>query len=203
VQQDTAPITAKAKGRRLQHLRKLAGLSRQQLCDAYTFNRRTLKSWELGDYKGIPATSAKKVLKAYLQEGIQCELEWLMYGTGHPPVLNQKNQILRDLETFRQNNTNSIDLLVNDDSMEPCFYPGDYVAGIKRTDEEIKPLLRLNCIVETEDQQILLRKLDTGSKENHYTISCLNPNTKTSSHKDIKLKSAAQVIWMRREEIIK
>lgn len=193
-------IAAKTKGHRLQHLRDLAGLSRQKFCDQHGFNPRTLKSWELGDYKGIPASSAAKVLIAYLKEGVQCQLEWLMDSSGQPPILDQKKQILRALELFRKYNANGIDLLINDNGMEPCFYPGDYVAGIKRTGEEIRDLTGLTCIIETVDNQTLLRHLEPGSKKDHYKAACLNPNANISPLQNIKPKSAAQVIWMRRKE---
>lgn len=188
------PITAKTKGRRMQHLRNLTGLSRQEFCDKYNINRRTLKSWELGDYKGIPKNSAIKVLAAYFEEGVRCELQWLMHGTGQPPTLTQKKQIEKELEMFKQNNPNCIILLVNDNAMEPSFHPKDYVAGIKRKGKDIQNLIGLNCIIETTNKQILLRHLASGSKKDYYTISCANQTLK-----DVPLKSAAQVIWMRRE----
>lgn len=193
-------LAAKAKGRRLQHLRNLTKLSRQDFSKRYGFNSRTLKSWELGDYKGIPESSAAKILIAYLQEGIQCRLEWLMDGSGEPPILSQKKQIPRELETFRKNNAKGVDLLINDDAMQPYFYPRDYVAGIKRMDHEIQNLVGLNCIIETDDNQILLRRLEMGTQKNHYNLTCLNPDTNVSSLQNIKVKSAAQVIWVRREE---
>jgi len=195
MQSNSHPITAKAKGQRLQHLRNLADLSRQEFCDKYTFNRRTLKSWELGDYKGIPKNSAVKVLAAYFQEGIQCELQWLMHGTNQPPSINQEKQIAKELEIFKQNNANSVVLLVNDNSMEPYFFPGDYVAGIKREENDIEALVGSDCIIETTDKQILLRHLEAGSKKYHYNISCAN-----QIQKNIQLISAAQVILMRRKE---
>lgn len=190
------PIAAKAKGRRMQHLRDLSGLSRQEFCDKYNINRRTLKSWELGDYKGIPENSATKVLDSYFEEGIQCELPWLMHGTGQPPTFTQKKQIEKELEMFKQNNPNYIILLINDRAMEPHFYSKDWVAGIKRQGKDIQKLIGLNCIIETADEQVLVRHLEAGSKKDHYTISCTNQTLK-----DIPLKSAAQVIWMRREEM--
>lgn len=195
-------FAAKVKGQRLQHLRNLAGLSRQDFCKQYNFNPRTLKSWELGDYKGIPESSATKVLISYLKEGVKCRLEWLMDGSGEPPILHQKKQILRELEIFHKNNAKGIDLLLNDDAMQPYFYPKDYVAGIKRIDREIQGLIGKNCIIETDDNQILLRQLEMGAKKNHYNLTCLNPNTSSLSLQNVKVKSAAQVIWMRREEIL-
>jgi transcriptional regulator with XRE-family HTH domain len=196
-----ATITSKAKGHRLQHLRNLAGLSRQEFCDQHGFNQRTLKSWELGDYKGIPESSAAKVLIAFLKEGVKCRLKWLMDGSGQLPILDQKKQILRALELFRKHNPKGIDLLINDDGMKPYFYPGDHVAGIKRIDHEIQNLIGLNCIIETVDNQILLRHLEMGTQKNHYNLTCLNPNTNIAPLQNIKVKSAAQVIWIRREEI--
>ncbi|MGD9153174.1 MAG: hypothetical protein PVG30_05930 [Gammaproteobacteria bacterium] len=190
------PIAAKAKGHRMQHLRNLTGLSRQEFCDKHKINRRTLKSWELGDYKGIPKNSAIKVLATYFEEGVQCELQWLMHGTGQPPTLTQKKQIEKEIEMFKQNNPDYIILLINDSSMEPYFYPKDYVAGVKRKGKDIQNLIGLNCIIETTDEQVLLRHLEAGSKKDHYTISCANQTLK-----DVLLKSAAQVIWMRREEL--
>ncbi|MGD9107775.1 MAG: hypothetical protein PVI75_01210 [Gammaproteobacteria bacterium] len=190
------PIAAKAKGRRMQHLRNLTGLSRQEFCDKHNINQRTLKSWELGDYKGIPENSAAKVIAAYFEEGVRCELPWLMHGTGQPPTLTQKKQIEKEIEMFKQNNPNYIILSINDNTMEPYFYPKDWVAGIKRKGKDIQTLIGLNCIIETSDERILLRHLEAGSKKDHYTISCANQTLK-----NVSLKSAAQVLWMRRKEL--
>lgn len=194
-----ATIASRAKGERLQHLRNLTRLSRDEFCKHHNFNPRTLKSWELGDYKGIPKSTAARVLLAYLKEGVQCDLEWLMEGINIAPNLEQKQQIERELEMFRFHNGNSVDLLISDNSMEPYFHAGDYVAGIKYTDQEIEKLCGSNCIIGTDDGQILLRRLEAGSKKQHYNLNCLNQNSETQNLADNKIKFAAQVLLTRRE----
>jgi hypothetical protein len=219
------PTQAQARGFRLKRLRLLAGLTRQDLLIKYNIKPNTLKSWEVGCYKGIPQESAKKMLAIYQQEGVVCSLAWLMEGTGmlpnmvatfslleqtqasdssrdfYPQIALEEKQILTELMTFRKQHDNSVDCIVNDNAMEPCFFTGDRVAGVACSEVAMDSLIGKICIVGLQDGSLLVRRLMIGTKPHHYSLQALNQNM-TIAHtslKNSKLQFAAEVIWVRRK----
>ena len=91
--------------------------------------------------------------------------------------LSEEKNIVQELLTFRSLNNNTIDFIVTDNGMTPQFPSGDYVAGCRRKSEDIGALLGEDCIVETENNEILLRRLKHGSSDHLYTLICTNVNT--------------------------
>jgi len=209
----------KERGQRLKRLRNLANLSRRDIEDKYFIKINTLKGWEVGRHGGLTEKGAVKILNILEQEGVNCSLDWLLYGIGKGPTIAEKfeseqeevkepasheresedKQIIDELLFFRQNHTNSIDLILEDDSMEPCYTKGMYVAGIKRFDEEIDNIIGHNCIVQTVDGRLLLRNVRKGSKTGLYHLICLNTQSEIDEPViyDIELVSAAPAIWQR------
>lgn len=210
--------SAVARGQRLKYVRTLANLSREQFCsEGSTINSHTLVGWENARFGGLTNVGAKKIVKRLEEAGVLCSVEWLLEGDGTPPfidreylsVLNEgsnpaetEDQIItRELALFKAKNVNPMVFLVNDDCMLPEFSLGDSVAGIKRCGEEIVSVIGLNCIVETTSKSLYLRNVRHGQSEGYYTLVCTNPR---STQKDailfnVKLDSAAPVIWHRRK----
>lgn len=219
---------AQARGLRLKRLRLLAGLTRQDLLIKYNIKPNTLKSWEVGCYRGIPQESAKKMLAIYQQEGVICSLDWLMEGVGMVPnviaaftsldqkqmesssvisqshIEREEKQILTELMVFRKQHDNSVDCIVSDDTMEPCFLVGDRVAGVACSETAIDSLIGKICIVGLQDGILLVRCLMAGTKPHHYSLQALNPHTTAlnATLKNNKLQFAAEVIWVRRKNKI-
>ncbi len=75
----------KARGKRLKFVRKLAGLSRKQLEKKYGISANTVQSWEVAKKGGLTERGAHRILAVIQKEGINCSIEWLLYGTGAPP----------------------------------------------------------------------------------------------------------------------
>ena len=214
--------TPRERGLRLKRLRNLANLTRRDIEDKYLIKINTLKGWEVGRHGGLTEKGAIKILKILEQEGVICNLDWILYGIGKGPTVAEKfetepeeesdapihlkeseeKQIIDELIFFKQNHVNSIDLIVEDDSMEPCYHTNDYVAGIKRFDKEIDKLTGLNCIVQTVDGRMLLRNLRKGMNEGCYNLISLNTqcNIDEPVIYNIELVSAAPVIWQRRKD---
>lgn len=206
--------SAVLRGIRIKSIRKTLKMSRKALGLKYDIPPGTIQNWEDGRFGGLTEKGAKKMMYAFLQEGIACNLEWLMYGTSQNP-LKQQNAlsqqievetfpldsvaIVRELECFYQFNRNAVDAIVADDSMTPYFYPGDHVAGRRYFGKEIQRLMGQNCIVQTELGQVLVRKLQKGKIDNSYRLICCNPETMMQSLDNVKLFSAAPVIWIRRK----
>lgn len=209
-------IDAKSKGLRIREIRKATYLGLKAFAQKYGFNYGTLKSWEHGLHGGLPLKRASELIEAFKNEGINCCIEWLIYGKGDPPsnlisfvtleksdnVGNEQYRINKELEDFYQYYKNATHITVTDDALYPIFMEGDIVAGIKKYAKDIEKTINLNCIVQIEGEETpLLRNVGLGSKKNTYTLACKNPKTKVKQlvTEDIIIVSSAPVVWLRRE----
>ncbi len=215
--------TPEARGKRLKSLRMMAGLSRKALEDKYDVSASTMQSWEDAKAGGLTEKGAKRAIEVFRQEGIRCAVDWLLYGIGLPPQLSDKlfqqhiqlqealedrveiteeRAIVNELLAFRQHNPDAVEFIVPDDGMFPIYHKGDYVAGKRRYNETIGNVLGMDCIVETKENEVLLRRLKAGSQPGFYTLICLNPNANVIEFAlhDREILSAAPVIWLRRRD---
>lgn len=215
-----------ARGKRLKSLRMLAGLSRKMVEEKYEISASTIQSWEDGKAGGLTEKGARRILNALREEGIQCSLNWLLYGIGVGPHVSDKiyipiaeaseeqdlenysypdreSALVKELLVFRQSNADAIDMVVMDDSMEPFYSLGDYIGGKRRYAQEIAGAIGLDCIVETTMGEIMFRRLRRGSTSQCFTLTCINPNTliEKITLYDVELHSAAPVIWHRCRDI--
>ncbi len=213
--------TPETRGKRLRQLRQMSGLTRQAIETRYDISARTTRSWEEGSAGGLTSKGAMRVVYAMSETKIHVTKEWLLYGGGIGPQwmdgdplnnTNKSNLMLLDLDdesairtellAFRQHNHNPIDLRVTDDGMAPHYMAGDYIGGKQRFDQAIAHCINRDCIVETANGELLFRRLKAGSKTNLYTLFCINTDTITHEPVlyDVKLKSAAPIIWHRRPD---
>lgn len=215
--------TPEARGKRLKSLRMMAGLSRKALEDKYDVSASTMQSWEDAKAGGLTEKGAKRAIEVFRQEGIRCNGDWLLFGIGTPPQLSDKlfqkqiqlheaaegrieiaeeRAIVNELLAFRQHNPDAVEFIMPDDGMAPLYCKGDYIAGKRRYNEAINNVLDMDCIIETKENEVLLRRLRQGSQPGVYTMICLNPNTNVLdfSLQDREILSAAPVIWLRRKD---
>lgn len=208
-----------ARGKRLKSLRKMADLSRKTLAVKYQISASTLQAWEEGKAGGLTIKGAKRVIAALRAEGVYCTLDWLIHGIGKAPYLAERHFIgkepepiyqaimsseasiiAQELLAFRQLNTDVIDMVVQDDGMAPFYLIGDTVAGKRFHQKNIDKLIGKDCIVETQEGEILFRRLRKGNTDHRYMLQCINIETNVSepTRYNIALISAAPVIWHRR-----
>lgn len=215
--------TPEARGKRLKSLRMMAGLSRKALEDKYDVSASTMQSWEDAKAGGLTEKGAKRAIEVFRQEGIRCTVDWLLYGIGLPPQLSDKlfqqqvqiqesfedrveiteeRAIVNELLAFRQHNPDAVEFIVPDDGMTPHYQKGDYVAGKRRYNETIENVIGMDCIIETKENEVILRRLKQGSQSGVYTLICLNPDSNVSEFAlhDREILSAAPVIWLRRKD---
>jgi HTH-type transcriptional regulator, cell division transcriptional repressor len=215
--------TPEARGKRLKSLRMMAGLSRKALEDKYDVSASTMQSWEDAKAGGLTEKGAKRAIEVFRQEGIRCTVDWLLYGIGLPPQLSDKlfqqqmqlqeaiedrievteeRAIVNELLAFRQHNPDAVEFIVPDDGMAPLYYKGDYVAGKRRYNEAINNVVDMDCIIETKENEVLLRRLKLGTQASLYTLVCLNPDATVSEYAlhNQEILSAAPVIWVRRKD---
>ena len=217
--------TLASSGDRLKRARVLAGLNtRREFEEKHQISANTLQGWEQGK-NPLSEKGARRVVEALKKEGLMCTVEWLMHGKGMPPrpfdVLNagvgdsvrtdpvlaelnirEEENIYRETQLFKELNLNSIVLTINDDAMEPYFSVGDYIGGVRLFNDEIERYLGTVCIIEFENNLILPRHLQKGSREGSYTASCTNPKTTAPpplNLYDVKVISAAPILWHRKK----
>jgi len=214
---------SQARGKRLKTARMMTGLTRNALEKKYEISASTIQSWEAAKAGGLTERGVHRILPVLHKEGVTCTAEWLLHGIGNGPQptniplslspqeedvsvnreLSEDKAITQELLAFRHLHAGATDLVVLDNGMEPHYHIGDYVAGVRRTKEKITEALDTDCVVQTQENIILFRRLKKGSQLGLYNLICLNPNTNVfeTTLYDQELISAAPVIWHRRKNI--
>jgi len=208
------------RGKRIRILRNMTDLTIQEFANKHGVGASTIKYWECAKSEGLSPKGAKKLVEAMLKEGIYCTYMWLMHGVGiHPQFVdsrygNSKKQInpmhssLEDevaihneMDVFLKSAANAVTLMVFEDGMEPYYCIGDAIGGNRLLGKEIELALGKDCIVETEDKQIICRRLVKGNEMNKYTLCCTNPHTTfyPLNLYDINIVSVAPIsrLWRR------
>lgn len=214
------PQSPRLRGSRLKRIRNLGNLTRKELSEKSGVNLHTLKGWENGRFGGLSVSGAKLIIKYLSETGVHCSLAWLLDNTGRGPTINEDQNLIKitsyrtehnnhpeviknELSNFKKMHTDTNEFLVADDNMQPFFQSGDYVAGIKRFGRAIEMTIGHDCIIETADGLTLFRQLRRGDLVGTYTLICHNPkyNTNDSILSNVKLVSAAPIIWHRKKDI--
>ncbi|MFT3741113.1 MAG: hypothetical protein QM752_00245 [Gammaproteobacteria bacterium] len=212
--------TPEVRAARLRRLRNMANLSRKDLCDKAGININTYIGYEVARYGGLTRWGAEKVVACAVKEGVHCTYNWLMFNIGEPPSVrigyeltvtfdqssgqlitpDQENTfIVQEILLFKRQHSGAIDYIVPDDAMSPDYQLSDVVAGIQKS-KEFSSCLGQDCIVQTNEDEILLRKLYPGKRKGHYSLIATNPKTHVVSiHYDIILKYVAPIIWHRKK----
>jgi DNA-binding transcriptional regulator YiaG len=220
-QQNTSPIS---RGKRLKSLRRMTGFSRRAFAEKHEISPNTLQNWEDGKAGGLTEKGAKRVILALREEGIQVSKRWLLEGEGIKPYISDAVYTSNDLESYGEDKAlpqtkeeiaiiaevqalhslypNLIDFVIKDDAMHPYYQTGDWVAGVKRFNEDIASVCGKTCIVGTVNGDIYLRHLQPSNITGHYNLLCTNINATASEpvFNNIELEFAAPVIWHRRED---
>lgn len=197
------------RAKRVRYLReKVLRFTREVFSKKSGIPLNTLQNWEQSRHSGLIERGAKKIILALDDAGIKCSLEWLLYGIGEPPLspfasethLTEEEIIAEELQLFHRLNINTIDILVNDDSMLPYFWSGDYAAGKRYTGEDIKKTVGLPCIVETVSGNVMIRFVEEAAESSKYNLLCANQMALGKIKlESIELISAAPVLWHRRK----
>ncbi|MBT4884851.1 MAG: hypothetical protein HON55_01705 [Legionellales bacterium] len=201
---------------RLKKLRKMTNHSRKDFATKYNISPGTLQNWETARFGGLTEKGAKIMLEALDSEKIFASFEWLMYGIGESPliqnvsysntIIHDKNHnqskeeiITKELNMFLSLNKNSLHSYIEDNSMEPFYKTGALVAGRIRKASDIKSLVNRACIVITDSNEKMVRYLKPGSKDNLYNLIFLNHDTEQqiSCLNDVTILEAAPISWIR------
>jgi hypothetical protein len=208
------------RGNRLKLLRtELLRLSRNALAEIYNIPAGTIQNWEDARHGGLTEKGARRFIEVLNSQGINCKLEWLLYGIGQPPeqlaTRHQKgivqkitataqtkelDNIAKELMLFYEHIANAVDMIVSDDAMLPRYLPGDHLAGKRYFNEDLNKLVGQVCIIQTQSGIMTVRQLLPGSKQDHYDLIASNKESKIEDLNlfDMRIFSAAPVLWIRR-----
>jgi len=206
------------RGDRVKSVRILSGHTRKSFFEHFGIPIATIRSWEEPPTNrcGITKNGATRMCEAVHRCGLLCSPEWLLYGEGPGPTMirlpqrkpqrelftwNQEESIIKDIKSFKKHNPEAIVATIPDSTMTPFYHLGDYVAGIRRQGKDIKHLVGFNCIVEVNNQTLVRRMVEVDD-DNLCTLSGTNLNAKVPQliMSNIKVVSAAQIVWHRTRE---
>lgn len=201
---------AMERAKRLKSLREMTGLSRESIRFRYNVSRGTLQNWESARFGGLTVKGANQIVRVMQAEGIQVKSDWLLYGIGEPPCVEQKSstnssavnqpspQAIKELLHFKQTNGDVIDFVVQDDYMSPYVYQSDLVAGIRYYQSDLKQLTGKVCIIQTYEHGTLVRKLIYDDVNQAYHLQIANLDIKPYVAPmlfQVDILSAAPIIW--------
>lgn len=219
---DTAldPSSKESRAKRLRILRKMSCLTRSDFTRKYNISASNFQNWEGPRYGGLTEAAAIKFLACIRKESISSSLEWLMYGSGAAPTIlptafdveNHSNhtstntshlaipeQIQNELKHFCNHHRNTLEYVVQDDSMHPYFGSAEVVAGVSYRGAHMASAVGKDCIVQLSDGRKLLRHV--MSHNNHHCYDLVAHNfTSKAQHLiccQAELTEAAPVLWRR------
>ena len=201
-------------GNRIKSARMLSGLSRPDFCEKTGISLPTLSAWESPPKgrNGLTDKGAELLIAALKMIGILCLKEWLLFGSGASPKLlsynlpcgnsaslswDKEEAIIKDIESFKKNNSQAIVRLISDDLMLPLYPPDAYVGGCKIFGNDIARLVGTNCIIKTEDGDEIVRRIQWKNKD-FYLLIGINLDLKENNVKMKKIEYAAEIIWVRK-----
>lgn len=205
-------------GHRIRAAISFTGLRINEFCKKSGFPSGTIWSWQ-NERAPLTKKGAKRLSETLTLFGVTCSSEWLLYGTGNPPLpqssleesytlsditeaeLALEISLIKEIEFFQSLNSRHSVVGMRDDSMIPFYERGDYLGGFRLNKEEFIKAINKNCIVKTENDLTLIRKVNKGKKKNTYTLICTNALTKANNQllTDIALKEISLIIWHRKK----
>lgn len=198
----------------------MAGLSRKDFEELLGISANTIQSWETPKKRGSGLTEkgAKRIASTIRKLNIACSYEWILTGVGNGPILVgpmiQETQlpipppvdwgfaesIQKEIAFFKSINQQAVVTAVTDNGMQPFFSMGDYVGGRKTILEDYSGFVGKNCIIETDDGLVLIRRLLRYESPSTNMTICLNLDTDVKDYVlyNIKICSIAEVVWHRK-----
>lgn len=217
-----------ARAERLRRLRSMTGLNQENFARACSIGLSTLKNYEAAIMQGLSEKAAIKIIEGVYNIGVQCSLDWLLYGNGELPkllYLNPDEQdtferevtiqshsirprtnveaIEAEFDVFYKMHANGVVIQIDDSSMEPKYEIGDWVGGNFLLSDEINNAINKDCIIKLSDEKLIVRHLTSSNEADLYNAYCLSPtaNVKHPPLLNIKVIAAAPIIRVWRKEL--
>jgi len=195
---------------RVKWLRNQLDRSRRHFALHHKIPASSMQSWEDTKGNGLTEKGCLQLIEAFRDDGIRVTIEWLMYGLGPEPTRTTEtaqpvpvskaycpddNRIDDALQHFNEQYANPIDMRMPDDSMEPAFRQGDYMAGQRLFQDKLRYAIGQDCIVQTETGHVLVRRVERSRRKGHYRLVAYNPADPADEDTEHRLFSAAPIVW--------
>lgn len=199
---------------RLKWLRKQIDKSRRGFALRHKIAASSMQSWEDVDGNGLTENGCLQLVKAFRLDGICVTIPWLMYGLGPEPTKSTMEALTQPIdvpkaycpndkridEALRQFNkqyANPIDIRMPDNSMEPAYRSGDYMAGTRLYQDDLDKAIGQDCIVQNDQGHIIVRRVEKGTQAGYYRLVAYNPTQLTAEEEAVeqRLFSAAPIVW--------
>lgn len=212
------PVLMQEKGLRLRQLRTFCGMDREEFAERYQLAALTLRDWELAVRNSIPLKKAEILADKLRKDDVVLNTLWLEHGIGCEPIrlhrerlrnlsrdpeelniqIDVEKQINDELTMFMLGHPETIAHIIEDEAMAPFYHRGDIVAGIKCGKQNILTCIGKDCIIVTEDNKILLRRVQEGKNFKTFSLLPLNLNAGQEMILcDREPEQIAPVLWVR------
>lgn len=199
-------------------VRSMTGLTIIGFAKELGVSRGSVIGWEQGKGGGLTEKGAERIVVLAKNHNILCTSIWLLHAIGNQPTFqmhsiaepkttynvakpssNLPKTVTRETKLFESNYDNAITQRVEDDCMLPFFASGDIVGGIKLFGSDIKNAIGKDCIIETANNEIFIRKLTQANSTDMYNLISTNLDTPATNSISINVTviSAAPIVWIR------
>jgi transcriptional regulator with XRE-family HTH domain len=172
-------------GKRIRIVRRMLGITRQDLSEKYNIEYKSFSLWETGKVN-LTEKIIHQCIQIFLKEGIDCSFEWFQSQKGEEPkfinkeittkeyFLKKPNMVpeirfFLDVENYRTTNTDSILHQVKNRAMAPLVDVGDVVGGEPlHTDDYYQAHGRMS-IISLEENKFMVRHVFKRSNQYIFT----------------------------------
>lgn len=208
---------------RLRMIRKEVGLSRRAFSEKSGIPPRTIQNWEDEGGTGLTIKGSEKIINSLKKMGLYCSPEWLLHGIGEMPTIQNdadkrlrqlspsittkteteteiNDKVYKEIDLLKKHENDIMDIRVSDNSMQPRFEEGDFVAGKCLYGEDICKAIGKDCIVVTTGNKKMLRHVKKGSTADYYNLISTNiySDAKNLLLEDVSIIMVAPVVWIRK-----
>jgi phage repressor protein C with HTH and peptisase S24 domain len=115
-------------------------------------------------------------------------------GEENPAYIQGK--IKEELQLFQTMHPDNLVCLIDNDSMHPLYYTGDIVAGEKLTGKNMELANGIDCIVEIEENKLVVRRIKIARFTDSFDLYVINPEASLEFPplRNIKINALAPII---------
>lgn len=206
----TPDFSSEQRAERLKQARKIAGLSLKQMTDKGEINYNTLCGWETAKHGGLTEKGALKVVKRLAKEGVDCSVEWLLFGVGQepkPPTIIRPASHWKYASEFieihkaisKELHPEFIGTYIQGLAMAPHFIDGDYIAGKELPMDLLPYATGTNILVKLVSGEVIFRELRL-TKDHIPILVPTNPDCSEEVLYDPNIQQWAKVLYHLRNE---
>lgn len=173
------------RAQRLRMLRAMTGLSRDRIEKRYAMAKSTLQNWENAANGGLTQKGATRMATIFRAEHIECQVNWLLHGMGDmpqkidplakmSPLTTRSHQyqerMMHEFTALHEQDPDMMQYVHKGTAMEPNFPDGCHVIARKVDTSAQETLLGQDCLICTQEEGLLVRRVFQGSSQGCYHL---------------------------------